>query len=269
MAVAQTLQPETFAPLRGSVVRVEADRERGDLVLGTGITVAPGIVVTNCHVTRDATTIRISGGGSLWGVTGQYADGNHDLCFLRAPGWLGSPVVMNERDSLELGQAVAAIGFTGGTGMSLRFGSVRALHSFDGGRVIESDTAFTSGASGGGLFDATGALVGLLTFRSRRESGSYYSLPVRWIPTACPGTTNSPTSIRCTMQCRSGSVTARRCRISCALRHPDPASAAARRLDIRSGGLRCERDMRCCRSFARCHWRTAMTFRPGRGSSSC
>ena len=187
MAVAQTLQPATFAPLRGSVVRVEADRERGDLVIGTGITVAPGIVVTNCHVTRDATTIRISGGGSLWGVTGPYADGNHDLCFLRAPGWLGRPVVMNERDSLELGQAVAAIGFTGGTGMSLRFGSVRALHSFDGGRVIESDTAFTSGASGGGLFDATGALVGLLTFRSRRESGSYYSLPVRWIRDRLPG----------------------------------------------------------------------------------
>ena len=68
----------------------------------------------------------------------------------------------------------------------MRFGRVQALHSFDGGRVIESDTAFTSGASGGGLFDATGKLVGLLTFRSKARGGSYYSLPVGWIRDRLP-----------------------------------------------------------------------------------
>jgi len=93
---------------------------------------------------------------------------------------------MGERESLQLGQTVAAIGFTGGTGRTLRFGRVQALHSLDGGRVIESDTAFTSGASGGGLFDASGALVGLLTFRLRGSSGNYYSLPVRWIRDRIP-----------------------------------------------------------------------------------
>jgi len=165
---------------------VEAESARGRLFIGSGVTVAPTIVVTNCHVTRDATTIRIAGSGSLWEVTGQYADGIHDLCFLRAPTWRGNPVVLSERDSLHLGEAVAAIGFTGGTGISLRFGSVRALHWLDDDRVIESDAAFTSGASGGGLFDASGALVGLLTFRSRGDPGSYYSVPVRWIHDRLP-----------------------------------------------------------------------------------
>ena len=70
--------------------------------------------------------------------------------------------------------------------MSLRFGNVRGLHSLDGGRVIESDAAFSSGASGGGLFDASGALVGLLTFRSRGDLASYYSVPVRWIRERLP-----------------------------------------------------------------------------------
>ena len=63
---------------------------------------------------------------------------------------------------------------------------MRALHSLDGGRVIESDSAFTSGANGGGLFDGSGALVGLLTFRSRGDPGSYYSVPVRWIRDRLP-----------------------------------------------------------------------------------
>jgi serine protease Do len=185
-ALAQGLQPATFVPVSSSVVRVEAERQQGGISVGSGVTVAPSIVVTNCHVIRDAATIRISGGGSIWAVTGQYADGAHDLCFLRAPNWSGQPARLGERESLQLGQAVAAIGFTGGTRKTLRFGRVQALHSLDGGRVIESDTAFTSGASGGGLFDASGALIGLLTFRMRGASGSYYSLPVRWIRDRLP-----------------------------------------------------------------------------------
>jgi serine protease Do len=185
-ALAQLLQPATFIPVSGSIVRVEAERQQGGLFVGSGVTVAPAIVVTNCHVIRDAATIRISGGGRLWEVTGQYADANHDLCFLRAPAWQGKPAVFGEPDSLQVGQAVAAIGFTGGTGRSLRFGRVRALHALDGGRIIESDTAFTSGASGGGLFDASGTLIGLLTFRLRGSSGNYYSLPVRWISERLP-----------------------------------------------------------------------------------
>jgi serine protease Do len=185
-AAAQALQPSEFVAVSASVVRVEANREQGGLSVGSGVTVAPSIVVTNCHVTRDAATIRISGGGSLWAVTGQYSDGTRDLCFLHVPSWRGSPARLGERGSPRLGQAVAAIGFTGGSGRTLRFGRVQALHDLDGGRVIESDTAFTSGASGGGLFDATGALVGLLTFRLRGSSGNYYSLPVRWIRDRLP-----------------------------------------------------------------------------------
>jgi serine protease Do len=185
-ALAQVLQPATFIPVSSSVVRVEAERQQGGLSIGSGVTVAPAIVVTNCRVIRNAGTIRISGGGRLWEVTGQYADANHDLCFLRAPAWQGKPAVFGEPDSLQVRQSVAAIGFTGGTGRSLRFGRGRALHALDGGRIIESDTAFTSGASGGGLFDASGTLIGLLTFRLRGSSGSYYSLPVRWIGDRLP-----------------------------------------------------------------------------------
>jgi hypothetical protein len=186
VAAAQSLQPATFVLVSASVVRVEADREQGGLSVGSGVTVAPSIVVTNCHVTRDAVTIRISGGGSLWAATEQYADVARDLCFLHVPTWSGRPAELDARESLHVGEAVAAIGFTGGSGRALRFGRVQALHLLDGGRVIESDTAFTSGASGGGLFDASGALVGLLTFRLRGSNTNYYSLPVRWIRDRIP-----------------------------------------------------------------------------------
>jgi hypothetical protein len=186
VAASQPLSPATFVSLSGSVVRVEAGRAGGGLHLGTGVTIAPSVIVTNCHVTHGGTGIRIIGSGRVWDVTGQYADPLHDLCFLRVPAWQGKPVVLGTSDALRLGQHVAALGFTGGMDIALKFGRVLALHSLDAGFVIESDTAFTSGSSGGGLFDADGALVGLLTFRLRSSGGSYYSVPVDWIRERLP-----------------------------------------------------------------------------------
>ncbi len=181
VALSQSPNPAPFLALSGSVVRVEVDREGGGLSVGTGVTIAPSVIVTNCHVTRDGILARISGSGQLWKVTGQYADAPHDLCFLHVPTWRGRPVILGASDDLRLGQPLAALGFTGGTGISLRFGHVLALHTLDMAHVIESDAAFTSGASGGGLFDTHGALVGLLTFRLSGSHGNYYSLPVEWI----------------------------------------------------------------------------------------
>jgi hypothetical protein len=178
--------PATFVPLSGSVVRVEVERAHGGLSLGTAVTIAPSVVVTNCHVTRDATAARIAGSGMLWEVSAQVVDAQHDVCFLRVPAWHGKPVVLGATDSLRLGQQVVALGFTGGAGIALTSGRVLALHSLGATYVVESDTAFTSGASGGGLFDTAGELVGLLTFRLRGSSGTFYSLPVKWIRDGMP-----------------------------------------------------------------------------------
>jgi len=185
-ALAQALAPATFVALSGSVVRVEAGGADGALHVGTGVTVAPSVIVTNCHVTRDSTAIRIVGSGRSWNVNGQVADTFHDLCFLRAPDWQGRPVILGSSGDLRPSQPVAALGFTGGADIALKFGRVLAVHSFDNSRVIESDAAFSSGASGGGLFDARGALVGLLTFRLRGPGRTYYSVPVDWIRERLP-----------------------------------------------------------------------------------
>ncbi len=186
-AIAQSLHPAAFLPLSAAVVRVEGSPERGIASIGSGVTVAPQIVVTNCHVTRGAAAIRISGAGQIFDVTAEHADGTHDVCFLQVPGWQGKPVDLAPRDDLRIGAPVAAIGFTGGMGRSLQFGRVRGLHTLEGARVIQSDAAFTSGASGGGLFDAHGRLVGLLTFRSREAPRTgYYALPVQWIRDRLP-----------------------------------------------------------------------------------
>ena len=185
-AWSQALSPAQFLPVAAGVVRVEANRAQGGLAIGSGVTIAPSLVATNCHVVKDATSIRIAGAGTTWDVDGEYADMRRDLCFLRVPGWRGTAVTLAPANSSNVGAPVVALGYAGGVAISPRFGNIRGLHEFDGGRIIESDAAFNSGASGGGLFDAGGALIGLLTFRLRNSVESYYSVPVQWIRDGMP-----------------------------------------------------------------------------------
>jgi hypothetical protein len=186
-ASSQSLSPAMYLPIAASVVRVEVERQQGGLSVGSGVTVAPSVVATSCHVVRDAVGIRIAGSGATWNVDGQYADVRRDVCFLRAPSWPGKPVEFAQASSVRPGAQVAALGFTGGAAITPRFGNILALHGFDGGRIVESSAPFNSGSSGGGLFDAGGALIGLLTFRLRNSQVSYYSIPAKWVREGLPG----------------------------------------------------------------------------------
>lgn len=174
-----------FLALSHSIGRVEAQLDDGRLGVGSAITVAKDILVTNCHVTASAVSIKVISGGMAWPVTGQAADPVHDVCFLRVPQWAAKPVMLRGGNPLHVGDAVAAMGFTA-LAMTLRTGEVTALHAHENAQIIETDTAFTSGASGGGLFDADGALVGMLTFRMRGVASHYFAVPMQWIRDRLP-----------------------------------------------------------------------------------
>ena len=185
-ASAIPFHPAHYLPIAASVVRVEADLLQGKLSVGSGVTVAPAVIATSCHVVQDAVNIRVAGAGSTWAVDAERADVHHDVCYLRVPGWQGKPVAMAPTSEPAIGSTVVALGFTGGAAIMPRVGNVRALHEYEGGRVIESDAAFNSGSSGGGLFDEQGALLGLLTFRLRNSETSYYTVPIEWVRDGMP-----------------------------------------------------------------------------------
>ncbi|HZZ92146.1 MAG TPA: serine protease [Usitatibacter sp.] len=184
-AWSQPLNPVLFLPIAASVVRVEAERAQGGLSVGSGVTVAPGVVATNCHVLREASSVRVAGAGTTLAADAERGDVRRDVCFLRVPDWRGRPVNLADADA-QVGASVVALGYTGGAAISPRLGSVRALHAYDGAHVIESDAPFNGGSSGGGLFAHDGTLVGLLTFRLRNSETSYFALPVEWVRAGLP-----------------------------------------------------------------------------------
>ncbi len=175
------IEPTTMVRLFPSVVKVEAATTQGRLQIGSGVVIEPERVVTNCHVTRNATSAAIVFGGSRTAVTGQASDLPHDLCLLQAPGLAAKPVPIAPSKALKQGQDVLGLGYTGGFGLQASSGYVISLHRWSGSNVIQSTNSFTSGASGGGLFTADGSLVGILTFRLRGGRAHYFAAPADWL----------------------------------------------------------------------------------------
>lgn len=179
---AAQLEREALVRLGASMVRIEAPRDGGGgLAFGSGVAVARDTVVTNCHVTRDARRIVAIHGGVRHDVTEQASDLPHDLCLLRAPGLGAVPAGLGRSAALASDQPLTALGYTGGAGLQASAGAVIALHRLDGARVIQSSNFFASGASGGGLFDDSGRLVGVLTFRLRGGQSHYFAAPAEWV----------------------------------------------------------------------------------------
>jgi len=184
MSFTKEIDRERLNPILGSIVKVEAIAASGNLSLGSAVSLAPGKFVTNCHVTLHAERISVIAGGQRWPVAGQLSDTLYDLCLLDIPGLKNLPAVSIRRASdLRQGQTVIALGYTFGAGLMAQAGTIKALHTLHDSRVIQTTTPFNSGASGGGLFDEDGELIGILTFRLPGASAYYFSMPTDWLPT--------------------------------------------------------------------------------------
>ena len=164
-----------------SVVQIRGLDPQGRMYFGSGVVTGPGKVVTNCHVVRGGGRIAVSRGAETFRVTREQADIQRDLCVLETPG-IGRPhASLGTISRLKPGQPLYFYGYPRALGMMFSEGAVKALHPYQGSRIIETSAFFTLGGSGGGLFDRNGKLVGLATFLTQGHRGAYYAIPSEWI----------------------------------------------------------------------------------------
>ncbi len=166
--------------ISSSMVKIEVATPSG-FELGSGVITAADQVATNCHVTRRALQIHVLQRGLRHKVREEATDIARDICLLRVEGLDGIPAQLSDAPDLQRGDPLLAIGYTGGQGISFSEGTLVSRHRVGHSTVLRSSTFFASGASGGGLFDSKGRLVGILTFRLRGADDHYFSIPVAWI----------------------------------------------------------------------------------------
>ncbi|MBC6980649.1 DegQ family serine endoprotease [Caulobacter sp. 17J80-11] len=164
-------------------------RERVEQSLGSGVIVRPdGVIVTNNHV--------VEGGQEFMVVLHDrrefpakvlLADSRSDLAVLKIDtGAERLPILaIDDREDLQVGDLVLAIGNPFGVGQTVTNGIVSALNRTDVGITdysffIQTDAAVNPGNSGGALVDMDGDLVGVNTAifsRSGTSSGVSFAIP--------------------------------------------------------------------------------------------
>lgn len=164
------------------VLKIEVVRLDGARELGSGVTIGPQRVITNCHVVRNASTIRVLRGKDSWAATTDAGDEYRDLCFLKVPDYPGEVPRIAEPEDARVGIRVFAVGYPGGD-FAVSEGQVKGLFTCacDGGRVIQTSAHFDPGASGGGLFDSKGRLLGILTYKSGSGGSYHFAVPIGWM----------------------------------------------------------------------------------------
>lgn len=174
---------DLFNTVRPSIAKLVAAGETGRYHFGSGVVLPDGNLITNCHVTQRARSVALVQGDAPANANSQASDVVHDLCVLSFPNMRMKPATLRDSRTLKLGETVYAVGFNRGLGLTYQEGYIEELFALDGGVVMRTSAAFTTGASGGGLFDEQGNLVGILTFYRviANQEPTYYALPVEWI----------------------------------------------------------------------------------------
>ena len=164
-AVLQTITP--------SVVTIISNLDDGQAT-GTGVVISSdGEILTNAHVVEGADSVSVMFVDSLNPVSAQVLaiDMGNDLALLRVDLSGLLPVVFADATSIDIGDDVVAVGFALNLdgGPSVTRGIVSALNrtitSGDGALdgLIQTDTASSSGNSGGPLLNTSGQVIGINT----------------------------------------------------------------------------------------------------------
>ncbi len=155
---------------------------------GSAVLIAPGRLLTACHVTRRAKSIRVGREVLQWPAYPAYTDTEHDLCILDVPALSAAkPATIRPTENLQLGDAVVAAGYPRGAKLSVSSGQIKGLHEHNGARVLQVSAPFDYGQSGGALFDTAGRLIGIIGFKVVAGGNFHFVLPVAWAGEQIPG----------------------------------------------------------------------------------
>jgi len=149
--------------------------------LGSGVIVDPaGLVVTNFHVIRDASQVKVALADKReFDADVVLKDPRSDLAVLRikAARERFPTLEFGDSDRLQVGDVVLAIGDPFGVGQTVTHGIVSALARTQVGTsdyqfFIQTDAAINPGNSGGALVDMSGRLVGINSAIASSSGGS-------------------------------------------------------------------------------------------------
>lgn len=157
----------------------------GTVLVGSGVVVADGYVVTNAHVVAGSSTTRLRLGDATVDAVPVLFDPALDVALLHAPG-LDAPALRFAASDPDRGAQGATLGYPGGGGLVVEAAAVTRRMTANGRdiydaalvsrEILELRATVDRGDSGGPFVLADGTVGGLVFAEAKRDASVGYAL---------------------------------------------------------------------------------------------
>ena len=158
--------------------------QRAPLSGGSAVVIGPGQLVTACHVLAGARTVMVQRDNVSYGATLDAPDAERDICLLKVANF-NAPAAAIAAGAPAFGQRVVTAAATEDGRVTIAQGTVAGLRAAPDGSLDRIQASGTPGTriDGGGMFDESGRLIGLLTRAADGETLTS-AMPAAWIAAA-------------------------------------------------------------------------------------
>jgi tetratricopeptide (TPR) repeat protein len=165
-----------------SIVMIKGYTADGSMAYGSGVVVGPNKIVTNCHIFRKTPEPFVSRGEDTYRITQVQADRYYDICLVGTEQTPFQAAEIGSVTQMKKGEEIIGMGHSSGNPSPVNAnGALKSVYPFNHAYIIRSSARFTMGASGSGLFDSQGRLIGINTFKSPGRNAYFYALPIEWL----------------------------------------------------------------------------------------
>lgn len=148
--------------------------------LGMAVEVETGQMITTCHGIPAGSKLVVKVGKESMPADLAITDESLDLCRLSIPGFTTPPLKIAAEDA-KAGDKVFVVGMNDKGEIAATEGKVNQLRPTPSGQVLELSVPVAANASGGGVFNDKGRLVGIMTTPHAFGAGLNIALPVSWL----------------------------------------------------------------------------------------
>jgi tetratricopeptide (TPR) repeat protein len=147
----------------------------------SGVVVGQSEVVAPCNGIPEEGSIRIRSGGVTREGRVTQRDILRNLCQLEVSGLNLRPVQIVAVNTARTGQRVYAISNALGMGVAVSAGVVSALRTSSKGALLQFTAPVAPGSDGGGLFNESGQLVGIIRYQRLDGQNVNFAVPAEWL----------------------------------------------------------------------------------------
>ena len=157
-----------------------SDANGQPLSLGSGFFVADGVVATNLHVVRGASSgqVKIVGQDKTYFVNGLVGiNANADIVLLEVSGTKAPALRLSESNDLAVGDVIYAVGNPEGLEGTFSQGIVSGIRGTGADKLLQITAPISPGSSGGPIINNRGEVVGVAVATFKEGQNLNFAVP--------------------------------------------------------------------------------------------